>query len=46
MVCENAGASWLPFREFTTLCRGLNKDDGSREVIWTKGCEEQVALFG
>lgn len=35
IVCENAGATWLPFERFETLKPGLNKREGSREVIWT-----------
>ena len=34
IVCENEGASWLPFRPFTTLKAGVN-GRGSKEVIWT-----------
>ena len=33
IVCENEGATWLPFREFATLKAGVN-GKGSREVIW------------
>lgn len=33
IVCENEGATWLPFREFATLQAGVN-GTGSREVIW------------
>ena len=33
IVCENEGATWLPFREFATLKAGVN-GHGSREVIW------------
>lgn len=37
IVCENEGATWLPFREFATLKAGVNNTrGGSREVIWTK----------
>lgn len=35
IVCENDGASWLDFKPFDTLHRGLNNEHGSREVIWT-----------
>jgi hypothetical protein len=37
MVCENAGADWLPFRSFRTI-KGLEGKRGGRkseEVIWT-----------
>ena len=34
IVCENDGASWLPFRPFTVLKRGINGGRDSREVIW------------
>lgn len=33
LVCENEGASWLPFQPFATLKPGLN-GKGSREVLW------------
>ena len=33
MVCENEGATWLPFRPFGTFKAGVN-GKGSREVIW------------
>lgn len=33
IVCENEGATWLPFREFATLKAGIN-GAGSKEVIW------------
>ncbi|CAB4162578.1 hypothetical protein UFOVP786_75 [uncultured Caudovirales phage] len=36
IVCENAGATWLPFRHFAMLKAGLN-GKGSAEVIWTSG---------
>lgn len=42
MVCENAGADWLPFRAFATLRRGLNKVGGSREVIWTNSGQRSL----
>lgn len=45
MVCENAGATWLPFEPFAQLRRGLNKDGGSREVLWTNGPMGQQGLF-
>lgn len=33
IVCENEGATWLPFRPFATLKAGVN-GHGSHEVIW------------
>lgn len=33
IVCENEGATWLPFRPFATFKPGLN-GRGSREVVW------------
>jgi len=33
LVCENEGASWLPFRAFATLKPGVN-GHGSKEVLW------------
>lgn len=35
LVCENEGASWLPFRSFTTLQSGVN-GSGSKEVLWSQ----------
>lgn len=37
IVCENEGATWLPFRPFAVLKPGIN-GSGSREVIWEGGC--------
>lgn len=34
IVCENEGATWLPFQPFATFKAGVN-GKGSREVIWT-----------
>lgn len=39
IVCENEGATWLPFRPFATLKAGVN-GTGSREVIWTSSSAE------
>lgn len=36
IVCENEGATWLPFVPFAALKPGIN-GKGSREVIWTSG---------
>jgi hypothetical protein len=41
MVCENAGASWLPFKTFRTIrgANGTRRTGVSEEVIWgTKDC--------
>lgn len=35
IVCENEGATWLPFRPFATFKPGVN-GKGSKEVIWTQ----------
>lgn len=35
IVCEQEGADWLPFARFGQFVRGLNKVEGSREVVWT-----------
>lgn len=35
IVCENEGATWLPFRPFATLKAGVN-GRGSREVIFVQ----------
>lgn len=36
IVCENAGAAWLPFETFATFKPGVN-GAGSREVVWLGG---------
>lgn len=33
IVCENEGATWLPFQPFATLKAGVN-GNGSKEVVW------------
>ena len=33
IVCENEGASWLPFEPFATFTPGIN-GAGSREAVW------------
>lgn len=33
MVCENEGATWLPFKPFAVFKAGVN-GNGSREAIW------------
>lgn len=37
IVCENDGATWLPFRSFGTVkgCMGTGRAGLSREVVWT-----------
>lgn len=42
IACENEGATWLPFRAFGTFRRGLNKSEGSREVVYYQENGEQV----
>jgi len=37
MVCENAGAKWLPFRPFVTVGSAYGS---TAEVIWTNDAEE------
>lgn len=39
MVCENEGATWLPFKPFAVLKPGVN-GKGSREVLWTNDDQE------
>lgn len=42
IACENDGATWLPFRPFATFKTGIAGNGataGSKEVIWTRGCE-------
>ena len=36
IVCEAAGASWLPFKPFADIHSGVNKV--AKEVIWTNVC--------
>jgi site-specific DNA-adenine methylase len=47
IVCENEGADWLDFEPFvsTQSASRLNGTRYSKEVIWTKGCEQQNELF-
>jgi hypothetical protein len=46
IVCENAGATWLPFRPFGQFRKGFgaqfNERPGSREVIWLNEWENDV----
>lgn len=39
MVCEAAGADWLPFAPFASIkgTEGCNRDGKSHEVLWTNG---------
>lgn len=41
MVCENEGATWLPFKPFAVLKAGVN-GRGSREVLWTSNAESDA----
>lgn len=43
IVCENEGATWLPFKYFATLKAGVN-GKGSREVAYTDSPELARAL--
>jgi len=49
IVCEEQGATWLPFRPFcrAKAAAGSQKSEHySDEVIWTSGCDQQPALEG
>jgi hypothetical protein len=49
IVCENEGATWLPFRPFVTAKANESATGGkrSREAIWISGgSERQQCLFG
>lgn len=48
MVCEQAGADWLPFAPFASLrsASGRHRPSRSSEVIWTNGGSAQGGLFG
>lgn len=39
MVCENRGASWLPFEDFATIAgtNGSGRSGRSHEVLWLQG---------
>uniref|UniRef100_A0A6M3KQB7 Putative methyltransferase n=1 Tax=viral metagenome TaxID=1070528 RepID=A0A6M3KQB7_9ZZZZ len=43
VVCEQAGATWLPFQPHVDICNTHNKL--SREVIWTSGDAMQSVLL-
>ena len=46
IVCENAGATWLPFRSFGQFRKGFGQKfqerPGSREVIWLNEWDESA----
>ena len=44
IVCENEGATWLPFEPFITIKANESKSGGkrSREAIWTQSCARQL----
>lgn len=44
IVCENEGATWLPFNAFAVLKPGIN-GHGSREVMHASGQTEQLSLW-
>lgn len=43
IVCENAGATWLPFEHFSTLIN--NNKKSTTEVVYYQGFQEQLSLF-
>jgi hypothetical protein len=43
MVCEQAGAAWLPFRQLGAFRSGSGRTVPTKEVIWTKS--DAPALF-
>lgn len=47
IVCEQAGADWLPFRHFGHVkpTAGRHRSARNDEVIWTSTPQEQVALW-
>jgi len=44
IVCEGAGATWLPFRPLTLQKGAAGKEN--HEVIWTDGFTDALSLFG
>lgn len=44
MVCENDGATWLPFEAFAVFRRGAY-GSRSREVLWRNDLPRQLSLF-
>jgi site-specific DNA-adenine methylase len=47
IVCENAGADWLPFRDFHVArgTNGKNRTGVSKEAIWTAGNHMEQCTF-
>lgn len=45
IVCEAAGADWLPFRTLATI-RTTRKDRPAVEAVWISGHPTQLGLFG
>jgi len=47
MVCEQEGATWLPFQTFATIksTPGTNGKSYSSEVMWVKGCEPSASCL-
>jgi len=43
IVCENVGATWLPFRPWRDIKASDAKHGGkvSREALWTRGCDPE-----
>jgi hypothetical protein len=39
IVCENSSASWLKFKP---LCETWGQKKTSKELVWTKGCDEKT----
>lgn len=37
IVCENVGATWLPFEDFSVFRHSINNASGSREAVWYGG---------
>jgi hypothetical protein len=46
IVCEAAGATWLPFRPFrvTRTCSGKNRRGHENEMIWTNDGSEKTGF--
>ena len=46
MVCENAGATWLPFKPFATLhSNSRHTSQRSVEVLWTNQPDQQLQMW-
>jgi site-specific DNA-adenine methylase len=46
IVCEGAGAKWLPFEPFAEARSAQNRSGKtSSEVVWLKGCPKQTSLM-